>query len=206
MDKSGPLSINGLTRGGARARANAMKQPPQDRRSLRTREALRGAFIRLVLAQGYDAMGVADIAEAANVGRSTFYQHYSGKLAVLKDTLQYPSRPLAQIVGAGITADALVPQLLHFRDQRQRNRPFLIEPMRGVWTRVLAGLIEPRLAAMARGRRCLLPMPLAATQIAEAQLGLIIGWLTARSAVKPADMAQALVRTTDALTQALLDG
>lgn len=68
--------------------------------------------------------GVTDITEAANVGRSTFYQHYSGKLAMLQDSIQTPSRHLAAIVGAVSAPEALLPLLLHFWEQRRRNRPF----------------------------------------------------------------------------------
>ena len=182
-----------------------MKSRPPDRRTQRTREALRSAFVRLVLEKGYESFGVADIAEAANVGRSTFYQHYSGKLAMLKESIQTPSRHLAAIVGDNPAPEALVPLLLHFWEQRRHNRVFFSEPVRGVWARVTAKLIEPRFAKLVRGARPLIPLPLAALQIAEAQLGLIVGWLTGRGSVKPIDLAKALVHTTQALTTALLD-
>ena len=50
-----------------------------DRRVARTRETLQRALISLILKKGYDAITVEDICEAANVGRSTFYAHYTGK-------------------------------------------------------------------------------------------------------------------------------
>lgn len=50
-----------------------------DRRVARTREALHAALIRLILARGYDAVTVEDICEEANVGRSTFYAHFTSK-------------------------------------------------------------------------------------------------------------------------------
>jgi AcrR family transcriptional regulator len=182
-----------------------MKSRPPDRRTQRTREALRGAFVRLVLEKGYGSFSVTDITEAANVGRSTFYQHYSGKLAMLQDAVQTQSRHLAAIVDADPAPETLVPLLLHFWEQRRRNRPFFSEPIRGVWAQVTAKLIEPRLAKLVRDARPLIPLPLAALQIAETQLGLIIGWLTGRNAAKPIELAKALVRTTHALTMALLE-
>ena len=182
-----------------------MKQPSKDRRIQRTREALRNAFVTLVLDVGYEAISVADIVASANVGRSTFYHHYAGKLEVLQETMQHPSSHLAAIVGADPESQDVVPILLHFWNQRQRNRHFFHDPIRGVWMRVLASMIEARLATLARGTRPLVPLPLAAQQIAEAQLGLVIGWLAGRSAVKPINAACALVRTTHALTNALLE-
>src|SRR5260221_289471 len=50
-----------------------------DRRVARTRGMLQHALISLILKQDYEAITVEDICEAANVGRSTFYAHYSSK-------------------------------------------------------------------------------------------------------------------------------
>jgi AcrR family transcriptional regulator len=50
-----------------------------DRRVARTRAMLQHALISLIIKRGYDPITVEDICEAANVGRSTFYAHFSGK-------------------------------------------------------------------------------------------------------------------------------
>jgi AcrR family transcriptional regulator len=50
-----------------------------DRRVLRTRRALQHAFLRLITEKGYDAVSIQDICEAADVGRSTFYLHFTSK-------------------------------------------------------------------------------------------------------------------------------
>ncbi len=50
-----------------------------DRRVLRTRASLHHTLLQLVMSQGYDAISVQDICEAANIGRSTFYAHYTSK-------------------------------------------------------------------------------------------------------------------------------
>ncbi|MEV0386475.1 TetR/AcrR family transcriptional regulator [Nonomuraea sp. NPDC050643] len=47
-----------------------------DRRMRRTQAALRGALIELVQQQNLSRVSVADVAERAGVGRSTFYDHY----------------------------------------------------------------------------------------------------------------------------------
>src|SRR3954471_23814217 len=61
--------------------------PRPDRRVERSRTALRNAFHQLVLERGYDAIAVADVTELANVGRSTFYQHYAGLDDLLTQSL-----------------------------------------------------------------------------------------------------------------------
>lgn len=50
-----------------------------DRRVARTRSALQAAFIKLILKQGYEAVTVEEICAEANIGRSTFYSHFTGK-------------------------------------------------------------------------------------------------------------------------------
>jgi AcrR family transcriptional regulator len=50
-----------------------------DRRVARTRGMLQQALMSLILKKGYDATTVEDICEEANVGRSTFYAHYTSK-------------------------------------------------------------------------------------------------------------------------------
>src|SRR6266849_6669114 len=56
-----------------------MPRRPMDRRVARTRAMLQRALNALTLKKGYEAITIEDICEAANVGRSTFYAHYTGK-------------------------------------------------------------------------------------------------------------------------------
>jgi AcrR family transcriptional regulator len=50
-----------------------------DRRVARTRTALHHALIALIRTKHYEAITIEEICDAANVGRSTFYAHYTGK-------------------------------------------------------------------------------------------------------------------------------
>ena len=49
----------------------------------RTQQAIRQAFIDLVLAHGFDAVTVEDIAERADIARPTFYAHFVDKEQLL---------------------------------------------------------------------------------------------------------------------------
>src|SRR5665213_1033232 len=185
--------------------------PPRkpDRRTERSRSALTSAFIDLVLTQGYADLTVEDITARANIGRSTFYMHYTGKEAILKQSMTHPSSHLAVIVGHDIVPDALVPILNHFRDQRKRNGVFFEPPIHAIWVRCLAEMIELRLAALVRNARELcpiLPLPLIALQIAEAQIALVANWLRERTSGKPEAVAEALIASTQAMVSALLRG
>ena len=78
-----------------------------DRRSSRTRSALERSFNEIFLAQGYEKTTPARVAEAAEVGRSTFYEHFDGREDLFEQSLAQILRPLAATVGA----DAVPPDL-----------------------------------------------------------------------------------------------
>ncbi len=52
---------------------------PEDRRVQRTRLALRGALIALLQSRSWEEIRVQDVCDKANVGRSTFYNHFPDK-------------------------------------------------------------------------------------------------------------------------------
>jgi AcrR family transcriptional regulator len=51
----------------------------EDRRTNRTKQALRDALLVLILEKHYDTITVQNIIDRANVGRSTFYLHFRDK-------------------------------------------------------------------------------------------------------------------------------
>jgi|SRR5665213_878673 len=183
-----------------------MPQRKLDRRTERTLNALMSAFVAEVLARGYDAVSVGDIVGRANVGRSTFYMHYKSKDDLLRESIARPSSLLVAIVGGDVTVEMLVPQLMHFREQRVRGSTFFREPIRRIWVKRLAELIEPRLGKVARvaHTQVALPRPLIALQVAEAQIALIANWLLEWPSVTPEDVAAAMITSTHVMLRALL--
>jgi AcrR family transcriptional regulator len=159
------------------------------------------AFIDLVLSRGYEALTAADISRKANVGRSTFYLHYVSKAALLAESLQRPSNPMAACVDGKLTPQQLVPLLNHFREQRTVNRTFFEDPIRTLWVKCLAGLIEPRLAKSG-GIRSDLPKSLLALMIAEMQIALITHWLSYKTLPKAELIGAMLIANTRAMLYA----
>ena len=183
-----------------------MAVPKPDRRSERSRTALMSAFVDILLSEGYEAVTVERVAERANVGRSTFYMHYTGKEDILRKSMTRPSSHLAVLVGHDFAPEALVPILEHFREQKRMNRIFFNWPIRPIWVKCLAEMIEPRLASLVRHARArpILPLPLIALQIAESQIALVSHWLLANTAAKPDAIAEALIAQTRALVSSSL--
>jgi AcrR family transcriptional regulator len=65
-----------------------MQTPKPDRRVQRTRQLLRQSLLSLILERGYDAVNIQDITDRADVGRATFYLHYTDKEDLLLEVMQ----------------------------------------------------------------------------------------------------------------------
>jgi len=161
------------------------------------------AFVELVLTRGYELVSAREIARKANVGRSTFYLHFASKDELLKESLKFPSRALAGYVSGELGPEQLARLLDHFRAQRDLNRPFFADPIRTLWVKCLATLIQAQLVAQpASGARPQVPRALIALTIAEMQIALITHWVTGRAAVK----SDVIGATLMASTRAMLSG
>lgn len=153
-----------------------------DRRKARTRQALVQAFVALMFERRYEAFGVAEIAARANVGRSTFYEHFAGKDALLRASMEGLLGVLADAAAGTVEADRLERVIAHFWENR-RLRTVFAPPLGALIERELAAMIDERLG---RGRQ------LAATQIAAAQLAALEAWLGGGVTATVADMADAM--------------
>lgn len=177
--------------------------PVPDRRITRTREALIGALNHLILNRRQRHIRVADIVAEANVGRSTFYEHYSSADEVLLQALARPMAALAD-AGAGKGDAAKVTWLLqHFWENRQRARDMMAGRMDDRVARLLAGMIEERLVA--GGVAPAIPLRLAAAQLADAALAPVRGWVLAEAPCTPGVLATAICRTGAAMVASLAE-
>jgi AcrR family transcriptional regulator len=169
-----------------------------DRRIRKTQTALLSAFLTLLLEVGYDKLTIGGVAELANVGRSTFYEHYRIKRDLLKASVSQPLAHFADLANVDATDALLSDILIHFREQNHVARTLLHGPTRPILSAVLAGLLLERLKQ--RGlKRALISPEIAARQIAEAQIALLEVWVFGRPHSELSQIAKALKLTTDAL-------
>jgi AcrR family transcriptional regulator len=183
-----------------------MQKRTVDRRTQRTRQSLMSAFVNLLLETGYENFTLADVAARANVGRSTLYTHYAGKDELLKECISRPSAILASVVEYEVTASMIAPIIEHFVEQRTLNGIFFKVPVRLIWVRNLAGLIEPKVARRARDTqaRPLLAAKLIAQSLAEMQIALVANCLAAHHILKSEAVAEAVIVSSRAMLAALL--
>lgn len=171
-----------------------------DRRSLRTRAALHRAFVALLLEQGYQTVKIGTVAQRANVGRSTFYEHYRTKHDLLCASIVGPFSILADLVNPAVSTGALTALLRHFRDHQQVARILLSWPTRPLLGSTLAKLILERLMYLSTGSPRI-PLEVSARQIADAQLSLVESWVHGRPHMDIEVAADALRRTAGALAR-----
>lgn len=85
-----------------------------DRKRRRAKEAIRQAALELFNERGFDAVSVTDIAERAEVGRTSFFRYFGDKQEVLfadpedteeaADRPRVPSEPIGPSMAAALTA------------------------------------------------------------------------------------------------------
>jgi AcrR family transcriptional regulator len=180
----------------------------RDRRVARTQSLVLGAFYDLMLSRGYDGFTVRDLIDRADIGRSTFYEHFESKEDVFEHSVAHPLTALADALLAGAPTDGLRGMVEHFWANRAVARATFDGPPRLVMERVLARLMTARLERCIRearsAARAELPLALVAAQLAGAQLGLVSAWIEADGPCDAATLARALHASGAAMMSALI--
>jgi AcrR family transcriptional regulator len=181
----------------------AHKLESLDRRSKRTRMSLLHAFVELVLSEPYDTIQVRHIIDKADVGRSTFYEHFKSKDDLLAQSLDTPMQTLALACEGDKHADALQAILSHFWENRAFARQIFSGPAKDKVIAVLSNhiseIIEQHLNEYQANS--ILPIHMHANQIALAQLGLLIPWLTEVSGASLIQLTEALTISSNQLVK-----
>src|SRR5688572_12838858 len=178
-----------------------------DRRTRRTRRALFEALIEMILEGDYDAISVSDIADRANVGRSTFYAHFKDKDDLLRkgvghfrgilfsrheDDVAGEAKPARRALGfSGFMFEHLKEQRRLYRAlMRGRAGPIVMERFR----HFLAELVRNELSesATARGSK-VAPSEVTVQFVVGAYLALLTWWLD-RGAKEPPETMDAMFR------------
>jgi AcrR family transcriptional regulator len=179
----------------------------EDRRVRRTRGLLRDAFLSLMAEKGYEALSVQDVIRRADVGRSTFYAHYSDKSDLLQDSLAEMRSMLTVRPPAGERARPLrfsLEMLRHVADQPTLVRALLTGP---ATTKVLeqleAQLVDMALADLralpGAGAASRVPIELAARSVVASFLATMRWWVENDFAESP-EAAERLFQTMNAAT------
>ena len=176
------------------------------RRPDRTRQALLDAFRDELIAGSYDQMTVRGVVERANVGRSTFYEHFESKEDLFRQSLGTWGTalvPFADTITPDYSNARLQAVLEHFGSHRERfagsiftgaARPAIVE--------YLSSLFEERLQFSVVHTSDVSRQPVA-RYLAASQLTLVECWLTSEAPCSAETIAAALHGSANALLAAL---
>ena len=178
-----------------------------DRRVQRTRELLQKALIELISERGYDEITIQEIADRANVGRTTFYLHYRNKdelfischEAIVREFRIGPLHPLSREELLSPEAPAgMTSAYRHLEEVRAR----LYSVLQGkdsllILRRICdwnAQEIEAGLRAAFGEADSTIPFDVLANYLAGAQIALMQWWLEKHQPHKVEDLAQTFHR------------
>ncbi|MEO3809282.1 TetR/AcrR family transcriptional regulator [Sphaerisporangium sp. B11E5] len=155
-----------------------------DRRVRRTRQAIQRALVELILEKGYDAVTVTDVIDRADIGRSTFYAHYTSKQEVLFGNLDRFTeflRAESEASPGKLFAFSL-PMFQHIQEQRTLLRALIGRrsgsPVVAHSEKVLAGIVRGELLAyLPDGGHPPRPLDLMVTGIVGAFMALVREWV-----------------------------
>lgn len=85
-----------------------------DRRTLRSQEAIKNAFIELMSEKGFDEITIQDISDRANVGRRTIYHHYLDKFDLLDKLVEEHINELRKLCRSAAELDFVAASLIWF--------------------------------------------------------------------------------------------
>lgn len=173
-----------------------------DRRVARTRQALLKAFVALMFERNYRTISVADIAQRADVGRSTFYEHFTGKDEVLLKSMEWMFATLADCVLPETPRPALDALIAHYWENRRLARIVFAPPIEAKLRRALAGAVEQRLESGPRAIADPAARKIAAVRIAAGQLGLIQAWTIGELTATAEQISDGVVAAAKLVSQA----
>jgi AcrR family transcriptional regulator len=168
-------------------------QQVADRRMRRSRELLFKALIALILEKSYDRITVQDILDRADVGRSTFYEHYRSKDELLLSATEGLRSTIDQAVATALETGTSTPILGAARalfgqideaEHRHRYRALLGTRGGELTTRTLRKVLSVSLAehlqahSAVRDKRRL---EAAGVFMGNALVGLLTWWLDSRA-------------------------
>jgi len=170
-----------------------------DRRVARTRATLRHALHPLILKKGYEAITIKDICEAANLGRSTFYAHYTSKDDLRRSGLEIMRKQLVgrqrdALATAGEIRDRSLrfslPMFEHARDHIRLYRA-LVGGRGGAIAlgrirQILSDLVRDELAATCdKNSADVMPREFVVEYVVGAYMAVLIWWLDGGAKLPP---------------------
>jgi AcrR family transcriptional regulator len=173
---------------------------PEDRRIVRTRRMIQQALMELMHAMRYEDITVQHLIDRADVGRSTFYAHYSDKDEAAKELLEGMMESITRGVKPGAeqksAAFPIAEMFRHIRSQQlsahgiwqsARGRDYLFSVGQAYWNRRIERELKTRLGKHGGSK---VPVPVAARMVTGAATALLHWWIKHKLPYSPEEMQE----------------
>lgn len=172
-----------------------------DRRTIRTKSMIYKAFLTLLQHKSYDEISVVDIAEKADINRSTFYSHFIDKEDLLDKMIAEKMGLLSTIMQntAGFTLEFHTPDPLfltlfeHVFEHAYFYQVMLLSTTAGDFHTKLYELVREafftRISKLEVDQKLQIPLDLVLDHISFSTCGIVEKWLSNHKIYSPHHMA-----------------
>ncbi|SDN64186.1 TetR/AcrR family transcriptional regulator [Alkalicoccus daliensis] len=177
-----------------------MKNREDDRRVMKTQQAIHEAFSLLMEEKKYSKITIQDIIDRANVGRSTFYAHFATKDDLLFSSVEELLEVLNQYVKSYMEHDGEEPELIsviEFFEHIEENS----KTMRGLFKTEAADLFFEKVEAywkdgmerylrwkIPAGQEPKVPVEILTNHISSTLINLLKWWVNNQMSYTPLQM------------------
>lgn len=181
----------------------------KDRRIVRSRKMIADAFLDILKKKAYSEISIVDIAEQANINRSTFYAHYLDKEDLLDRLVAEKLGHLQErIAQTAVEPDALsffnesdplfATLFEHASEHEQFYSLMLLNDasigFRAKWNEMIRDAFFHRLSRLQMEQKLLVPLDFLLDYISSSTTGIIAKWLKDNRVYSPQYMALQLTR------------
>jgi AcrR family transcriptional regulator len=184
-----------------------VREPGTDRRAMRTRQLLIQALADLMHTKRYSAISVQEIADRADVGRSTFYAHFTDKDDLMVQGLRHMVGTLDP--GPAGATNTLVPSLglfHHVAGAKDLKRSLAhgghLSMFYDVLQAELSSLFLDRLAPRLPEGPTRIPPPLLASMVAAMLVTAVRTWIEADAGAPAEDVNRSFTIAAEAALRA----
>ncbi|MFA9560428.1 TetR/AcrR family transcriptional regulator [Evansella sp. AB-rgal1] len=179
-----------------------MKSNEFDRRVLKTRQAINEALLSLMEEKRYNKITIQDIIDRANVGRSTFYSHFTTKDELLFSSVEDELKILNQYIKSYIEYDGEKPRLIsvielfeHIQEDskiikglfKTESADFFFERVEAYWNHGIEEYLQSKLPI---GKEPKVPIKILTNHISSTLISLLKWWINNHMSYTPFQMDQ----------------
>lgn len=179
-----------------------MKNNDEDRRTVKTRQAIQDALFSLMQEKQYNKITIQDIIDRANIGRSTFYSHFATKDELLFHSIGHLMEILNQYMVNYIEMEGDKPRLVpvvelfeHIKENfklmkgllKSDSADLFFDKAQGYWNSKIEDYLGTKLPKNKENR---VPVAILVNHISSTLIHLLRWWVDNKMPYTPLQMDQ----------------